>query len=100
MTSTCLALRTRSTSVPRALRIRFGACKFNKRTCTNCAVIDATDGDGHVTCDQDEYIKQLRPIHHHELSGADAEAAASNMVADMFVSLRGALACALITPVR
>eukprot|EP00959_Pyramimonas_sp_CCMP1952_P236514 4942686-Pyramimonas_sp.AAC.1 len=46
-----------------------------------------------------EYIKQLRPIQHPELTGADAGAQASKMVADMCVSLRGALAHALSTQV-
>eukprot|EP00959_Pyramimonas_sp_CCMP1952_P060123 1256392-Pyramimonas_sp.AAC.1 len=57
------------------------------------------DEDGNVTLDQDEYIKQLRPMQHHEPTGADACATASRMVADMVVSLRGALAHALITHV-
>eukprot|EP00959_Pyramimonas_sp_CCMP1952_P292213 6111469-Pyramimonas_sp.AAC.1 len=38
-------------------------------------------------------------MRHPELTGADADAEASKMVADMFVSLRGALAYALITHV-
>eukprot|EP00959_Pyramimonas_sp_CCMP1952_P204549 4277177-Pyramimonas_sp.AAC.1 len=57
------------------------------------------DGDGNATLDQDEYIKQLRPIELPELTGAGADAKASKMVADMFVSLRGALAYALIAQV-
>eukprot|EP00959_Pyramimonas_sp_CCMP1952_P387079 8112112-Pyramimonas_sp.AAC.1 len=55
--------------------------------------------DGNVTLGQDEYIKQLRPIQHPELTGAGAGAEACKMVADMFVSLRGALPYALITQV-
>eukprot|EP00959_Pyramimonas_sp_CCMP1952_P222810 4658018-Pyramimonas_sp.AAC.1 len=57
------------------------------------------DEDGNVTLDQDEYMKQLHPIQHAELTGADADAQATKMVADMFVSLRGALACALFTQI-
>eukprot|EP00959_Pyramimonas_sp_CCMP1952_P463709 9485399-Pyramimonas_sp.AAC.1 len=38
-------------------------------------------------------------MQHPDCTGADADAKASKMVADMFVSLRGALAYALITPV-
>eukprot|EP00959_Pyramimonas_sp_CCMP1952_P236382 4939865-Pyramimonas_sp.AAC.1 len=53
--------------------------------------------DGSVILDPDEYIKQLRPVQHPELPGADADVQAFKMVADMFVSLRGALAHALIT---
>ena len=72
----------------------FGACKLNKHTYTNCAVRYTKTGDGDVTLDQDEYVKQLRPIHHHDLTGAVAEEKATKPVADMFVSLRGALAYA------
>eukprot|EP00959_Pyramimonas_sp_CCMP1952_P087113 1822572-Pyramimonas_sp.AAC.1 len=77
----------------------FGKCKLNQHTHTNCAVIYTKDEGGTVTADQYEYIKQLRPIQHPELTGADADAQATKMVADMFGSLRGALACALITRV-
>eukprot|EP00959_Pyramimonas_sp_CCMP1952_P015464 327787-Pyramimonas_sp.AAC.1 len=55
------------------------------------------DGDGNVALGQDEYIKQPRPIQHPEFTGADADAKASNLVTDVFVSLRGALACGLVT---
>eukprot|EP00959_Pyramimonas_sp_CCMP1952_P430898 9024416-Pyramimonas_sp.AAC.1 len=41
-------------------------------------------------------IPLLRPMQPPELTGAGAVAQATDMVADMFVSLRGALACALI----
>eukprot|EP00959_Pyramimonas_sp_CCMP1952_P322737 6753411-Pyramimonas_sp.AAC.1 len=74
-----------------------GKRKLNKHTYTNCAVSHTKDEDGSVTLDQDEHIKQLRPIQHPELTGADADAQASKVVADMFVSHRGALAHALIT---
>eukprot|EP00959_Pyramimonas_sp_CCMP1952_P320108 6699151-Pyramimonas_sp.AAC.1 len=39
-------------------------------------------------------------MQHPEVTHADADAEASNMVPDMFVSLRGALAYTLITRVR
>eukprot|EP00959_Pyramimonas_sp_CCMP1952_P007369 154083-Pyramimonas_sp.AAC.1 len=66
--------------------------------CVKCVEdFSAHDGDETVPLDQDEYIEQLRPIRHPELTGADADAKASHMVTDMFVSLRGALAYALIT---
>ena len=57
------------------------------------------DSGGNVTIDQYEYIKQPRPIQHHELTGAEAETKATKLVADMFVSLRGALAYALNTQI-
>eukprot|EP00959_Pyramimonas_sp_CCMP1952_P095778 2002664-Pyramimonas_sp.AAC.1 len=75
----------------------FGKCNLNKHTCANCAVRYTNDEDGHATLDQDEYIKQLRPIQHPELTGADVGAQATKMVAYMFVSLRGAPARALFT---
>eukprot|EP00959_Pyramimonas_sp_CCMP1952_P233004 4869640-Pyramimonas_sp.AAC.1 len=64
-----------------------GKCKLNKHTYTNCVVIYVKDEDGNDTLGQDGYIKQLRPIQHPELTGADAGAQATEMVADMFVSL-------------
>ena len=54
---------------------------------------------GNGTLDQYEYIKHLRPIQHHELTGAEAETKAAKLVADLFVSLRGALAYALSTQI-
>eukprot|EP00959_Pyramimonas_sp_CCMP1952_P315129 6595923-Pyramimonas_sp.AAC.1 len=49
--------------------------------------------------DQDEYIKQLRPITRPELTGAAADAKATKLITDVFVSLRGALAYASLTQV-
>eukprot|EP00959_Pyramimonas_sp_CCMP1952_P136844 2863535-Pyramimonas_sp.AAC.1 len=49
--------------------------------------------------DQDEHIKQLRPITHPELTGAAADAKATKPITDMSVSLRGALPHALLTQV-
>eukprot|EP00959_Pyramimonas_sp_CCMP1952_P383682 8040720-Pyramimonas_sp.AAC.1 len=66
----------------------FGKCKLNKYTYTNCAVIYTMDDDGNVTLDQNEYIQQRRPIQRPELTGADADAQVTNMVADMVVSHR------------
>eukprot|EP00959_Pyramimonas_sp_CCMP1952_P021290 449042-Pyramimonas_sp.AAC.1 len=70
------------------------------RTLSACAARCTTDGGGNATHDQNEYVKQLRPIQHPELTDADDDAKASNMAAGMYVSLRGALAYALITQVR
>eukprot|EP00959_Pyramimonas_sp_CCMP1952_P233779 4885480-Pyramimonas_sp.AAC.1 len=57
------------------------------------------DEDDNDTFDHGESIKQLHPIQLPELTVADAGAQASKIVADMFVSLRGASAYALITHV-
>ena len=45
-----------------------------------------------TTQDQDAYIATLRPITTPELTGAAAKKEATKNVADLFVSLRGALA--------
>eukprot|EP00959_Pyramimonas_sp_CCMP1952_P379178 7942655-Pyramimonas_sp.AAC.1 len=57
----------------------FRRCKFSQHKYTNCAV------------------RQHRPIHHGELTGADAEAEAPRMVTAVFVRFRSALAYALST---
>ena len=75
----------------------FGACKLNKQSYTNCAIRYTKTQDGDVIMDQDDYIKQLRPISHPDLTGADPDHKASNIVSDMFVSLRGALAYSVLT---
>eukprot|EP00959_Pyramimonas_sp_CCMP1952_P144473 3024321-Pyramimonas_sp.AAC.1 len=61
-----------------------------------CAVRYTKDEDGSVTLNQDEYFHQLSLIQHLELTGADAGAQSTKIVADMFVSLRGSLAYALL----
>ena len=75
----------------------FGKCKVHKKQYTNCGV-QSTMLDSHdVTMDQDAYISTLRPIVHVELTGATAEHEATKNVADLFVSLRGALAYTTLT---
>eukprot|EP00959_Pyramimonas_sp_CCMP1952_P451623 9455950-Pyramimonas_sp.AAC.1 len=81
------------------LQDTFGKSILDMHTCTNCAVICTKDEGGNATLGQDVYIRQLRPIQHPELPCADADTQASKMVAYMFVSLRGALAYALIAQV-
>eukprot|EP00959_Pyramimonas_sp_CCMP1952_P196165 4101244-Pyramimonas_sp.AAC.2 len=51
----------------------FGSFKLNKHTYTNCAVRYAKSSDGDVSMDQDDYIKQLRSIHHVDLTGSVGE---------------------------
>ena len=75
----------------------FGTCKLNKRARATCAVRYSKDERGSVQTDQDDDLKQLRPIALSELTGAPAEAKAAKTVTDMFASLRGAPACALLT---
>ena len=75
----------------------FGSTKIHKHEHTNCGVRSIMDKDHNVTLDQDEYIKSLRPITSSELTGASADKEATKLVSDMFVSLRGAIAYALLT---
>eukprot|EP00959_Pyramimonas_sp_CCMP1952_P234241 4894497-Pyramimonas_sp.AAC.1 len=60
----------------------FGKCKLNKHSCANCAVRCTKNQQGDVIMDQDEYIKQLRPITHPELTGAAADAKATKLITD------------------
>ena len=74
----------------------FGTRKLSKHAFTSCEVMYCKDERGNAQMDQDDYLKQLRPITHSELTEASAEAKATKTVADMRVSLRGALAHALL----
>ena len=75
----------------------FGKCKLNKHEYTNCGVRSRRLTNGDVIMDQDDYIATLRPIVSTELTGATAEKEATKNVADLFVSLRGALAYTTLT---
>ncbi len=75
----------------------FGKCKLNKHQFTNCGVQYTKEKNGDVILDQDAYIKTLRPIVHPELTGKNADDKATKAVADLFVSLRGALAYTTLT---
>eukprot|EP00959_Pyramimonas_sp_CCMP1952_P139080 2911416-Pyramimonas_sp.AAC.1 len=78
----------------------FGNCKL-KQAHIRELCCDIYQGRGRMAMPlwKMKKISDLRPMQHPELTGADAEAQATKMVADMFVSLRGALACALITQI-
>jgi hypothetical protein len=75
----------------------FGSCKINKNLFTNCGVRHTMTKEHDVIMDQDVYIATMRPIVHADLTGAPAEREATKIVADMFVSLRGALAYTTLT---
>eukprot|EP00959_Pyramimonas_sp_CCMP1952_P403417 8452824-Pyramimonas_sp.AAC.1 len=64
-----------------------GTCKLNEHSCTNCAVRYAKIEQGDVIMDQDEYMEQLRPITHLQLTGAAADVKATKLITDMFISL-------------
>ena len=75
----------------------FGSTKIHKHEYTNCGVRSIMDKDHDVNLNQDEYIKSLRPITSSEPTGASADKEATKLLSDMFVSLRGAIAYALLT---
>ena len=75
----------------------FGKFKPSKHQFTNCGVRCTMTSNHDIVCDQDEYIKTLRPIVHPELTGQAAEKEATKTIADLFVSLRGAIAYTLLT---
>jgi hypothetical protein len=75
----------------------FGPTKIHKHDYTNCGIRSVMDKDHNVTLDQDGYIATLRPIVSPELTGAAPDKEATKTVSDMFVSLRGAIAYALLT---
>ena len=75
----------------------FGKCKISYNSFTNCGIRYNKNNHGDVEMDQDEYIATLRPVQSAELTGAPPDQLATKIVSDMFVSLRGALAYAVIT---
>ena len=76
-----------------------GARELNKRACANCAARRTETDGGGVAVDQDEHLKQLRPMQRPELTGAEAGEMATKTVSDVFVCLRGALVSALLAQV-
>ena len=75
----------------------FGKMKGDYNDFTNCGVHQSRSADGTVTLDQDEYINALIPIRHVDLVKAKAHLPATGDLPDLFVSLLGAAAYALLT---
>ena len=75
----------------------FGKMKGDYDDFTNCGVHQSRSADGTVTLDQDEYINALIPIRHVYLVKAKAHLPATGELPDLFVSLLGAAAYALLT---
>ena len=75
----------------------FGKMKGEYESFTNCGVRQTRSEDGSVTLDQDEYISALIPIQHTDLVKAKADQPAEGSLPDLFVSLLGAAAYALLT---
>ena len=70
----------------------FGKYRVNMKQFTNCGVQYIQKDNGDIVLDQDVFIGARRPIMTSERTGAPAEQKGPNNFADMFVSLRGALA--------
>ena len=75
----------------------FGPMARNHDEFTNCGVHQKRHKNGDIEWDQDDYIKDLIPIVHHELVGKKAEDKPSEDLVALFWSLLGALAYALTT---
>ena len=75
----------------------FGKMKGDYDDFTNCGVHQSRSADGTVTMDQDEYISALIPIRHQDLVKSKAHEPAPGQLPDLFVSLLGAAAYALLT---
>ena len=74
----------------------FGKTKGDYDDSANCEVNQSRSADGSVTLDQDEYIDALIPIRHVDLVKAKADQPAGGQLPDLFVSLPGAAAYALL----
>ena len=78
----------------------FGNMKGDYDDFTNCGVHQRRSADGTVTLDQDENVDALIPIRHVDLVKANADELARGQFPDLFVSLLGAVACALLAQRR
>ena len=65
----------------------FGPMERHRNEFTNCGVHQKRHPNGDIEWDQDDYIKDLIPIEHHELTGKNAEDKPSEHLAAMFWSL-------------
>ena len=78
----------------------FGELKIIWHEFTNCGLRHIQDKTTlEISLDQEEYIKNLKPIQHAELSGPSSERECSAPLHQLFMSLLGAVAYALMTRV-
>ena len=78
----------------------FGELKIIWHEFTNCGIRHIQVKETlEISLDQEEYIKNLKPIQHAELSGPSAERECSAPLVQLFMSLLGAVAYALMTRV-
>ena len=64
----------------RVVKKEFGKCKLSKHQFTSCGVRYTMTSNHGIVCDQDEYIKTLRPLVHPELTGQAAEKEATKTI--------------------
>ena len=74
----------------------FGKLAYHENSFTNTGIRHRLTPDG-VRIDQDDYIQALKTIHHHDMVGADGDTATTPVVKELFWSLLGAVAFALLT---
>ena len=76
----------------------FGELKIEWFTFTNCGLRHIQDPKTFgITLDQEEYIKNIKPIIHEDLKGRSSDSECSQELIQLFMSLLGAVAYALMT---
>ena len=76
----------------------FGELKIEWHSFTNCGLRHIQDpGTFGITLDQEEYVKNLKPIIHGDLKGQSSEKECSPELTQLFMSLLGAVAYSLMT---
>ena len=76
----------------------FGELKIEWFTFTNCGLRHIQDPISFsITLDQEEYIKNMKPIIHPDLKGLPSDTECSAEIIQLFMSLLGAVAYALMT---
>ena len=79
------------------LEAGFGKLTFAEAEFTNCGLHHCRSADGTVCMDQNEYILAMRPIRHPELTGRPSTDPCSAEVHNLYQSLLGAVAYALLS---
>ena len=78
----------------------FGELKIIWHEFTNCGIRHIQSRETlEISLDQEEYVKKLKPIQHAELSGPSSDRECSAPLIQLFMSLLGAVAYALMTRV-
>ena len=80
-----------------ALEEVFGKLSYKERSFVNTGIRHRQLADGSVVMDQDAYIAALKPIVRPEMAGAAGSSEVTDDLAELYRSLLGAVAYALIT---